>query len=60
MARPNGVPNWTTVLVLGLVLCAIVLITALHGYSLHLRGGPIEVEMHPGVRSAALRPAGSG
>lgn len=56
MARPNGVPNWTTALVLGLVMCAIVLLTVIYGYSLHLRSGIIEVEMRPASQTVAAHP----
>lgn len=56
MARPNDSRYEIAAVVFGVVVVVVVLIAAVSGYSLKLRGGLIEVEMHPATaQSEAVR-----
>ncbi len=45
-------PKWAAVLILGVLVCVLAYIVAVHGYSLKLNSHIIELEMRPGTAQA--------
>jgi hypothetical protein len=56
MAIPLASQRWAVALGVGIIVCVIVLIVALHGYSLKLHSGLIDLEMHPASPQASAAP----